>query len=84
MSDSPTFAPPGLYAFPYSVVVPTPTGSRFEICPGMTLRDYFAASVVAAYMRSVIWSEAREPMANIARYSYEMADAMLKAREGET
>jgi len=56
---------------------------------GMTLRDYFAAKVMAAYIQESFafardkknpsgeesWSEAE-----IAMLSYEMADAMLEAR----
>ena len=41
---------------------------------GMTLRDYFAAKAMQKYMDEDSTTE------NIARASYEMADAMLKAR----
>jgi hypothetical protein len=44
---------------------------------GMTLRDYFAAKA----MQVVMESSPTTPYGNIARYAYEMADAMLKARE---
>ena len=52
---------------------------RFEA--GMTLRDYFAAKAMQGYLSSypkdvhpeVVW---------VATYAYQMADAMLKAREG--
>jgi hypothetical protein len=43
--------------------------------PGMTLRDYFAAKA----MQSLITD--RDTYMAIAKASYEMADAMLKARE---
>jgi hypothetical protein len=43
--------------------------------PGMTLRDYFAAKA----MQSIARETADEVKA--ARWAYEMADAMLEARE---
>jgi len=43
---------------------------------GMTLRDYFAARA----MQGIIY-EGAESSLEIAKWSYEMADAMLKARE---
>jgi len=42
---------------------------------GMTLRDYFAAKAMQGLM------DAAMPMAEIAEAAYDMADAMLKARE---
>ena len=42
---------------------------------GMTLRDYFAAKAMQGLM------DAAMPMPEIADAAYEMADAMLKARE---
>jgi hypothetical protein len=42
---------------------------------GMTLRDYFAAKAMQGLM------DAAMPMPEIAGAAYEMADAMLKARE---
>jgi len=51
---------------------------------GMTLRDYFAAKamqgLLAAQIHGFIDTPANGPFASMA---YEMADAMLKAREGE-
>ena len=49
---------------------------------GMTLRDYFAAKAMA-----VVWTEIPDDadrdlaLDRLGRYAYEMADAMLKARE---
>lgn len=52
--------------------------------PGMSLRDYFAAMAMQAAI-STLTGEPTETApvhcAPIARDSYEMADAMLKARE---
>jgi hypothetical protein len=42
---------------------------------GMTLRDYFAAKAMQGLM------DAAMPMPEIAEAAYDMADAMLKARE---
>jgi hypothetical protein len=42
---------------------------------GMTLRDYFAAKAMQGLM------DAAMPMPEIAGAAYEMADAMLKARD---
>jgi len=51
---------------------------------GMTLRDYFAAKamqgLLAAQVHGFNDRPAKGPFASMA---YEMADAMLKAREGE-
>lgn len=52
------------------------TSSRNEQ-QGMTLRDYFAAKA----MQGLLASTKTDDGAMIARDSYAMADAMLKARE---
>ena len=55
---------------------PTGTGVT-PYNPGMTLRDYFAAKAMSGMMVDV-----EQPVcAYIAKHSYAMADAMLKARE---
>jgi hypothetical protein len=46
---------------------------------GMTLRDYFAAKAMQVYMDGVKWNA--DSYAGAARASYNVADAMLKARE---
>jgi hypothetical protein len=49
---------------------------------GMTLRDYFAAKAMSAYIASM--TEGQEPIEHatgISEHSYLFADAMLKARE---
>ena len=57
------------YAFPQAF--PQPIDGR-----GMTLRDYFAAKAMQELL-CVVGSD----KAHVARESYEMADAMLAARE---
>lgn len=49
----------------------SPTGHA----EGMTLRDYFAAKAMQGLM------DAAMPMSEIADAAYDMADAMLKARQ---
>lgn len=50
---------------------------------GMTLRDYFAAKAMA-----VVWTEIPDDvdrdlaLRRLGNYAYEMADAMLRSREG--
>jgi len=58
-------------AFP--VVIPLDQSS--ESFTGMTLRDYFAAKVMQGLLDAEMGKSA------IAKVAYEMADAMLKARE---
>jgi hypothetical protein len=54
---------------------PVPGLHRGDYNNGMTLRDYFAAKAMQGLM------DAAMPMPEIAGAAYEMADAMLKARE---
>lgn len=64
---------------------PTPDGGfiGWSSNKGMTLRDYFAAKAMQGTL--VSQSEFDEcgigVVSSIARYAYEMADAMLKERE---
>jgi len=44
---------------------------------GMTLRDYFAAKAMPVFLANI-----NSSFASDAKNAYEMADAMLKAREG--
>ena len=58
----------------YAAIVPISTGYS----EGMTLRDYFAAKAMQARLSTTLeWYD------RIAQESYEMADFMLKAREGK-
>lgn len=69
-----------IHAFPFTETTHTADA-------GMTLRDYFAANIIIAYMN---WSldqptregEGREgAAARYAKVSYEIADAMIAARD---
>ena len=44
---------------------------------GMSLRDYFAAKA----MQGLLSSDVNAPLETFAKQSYEVADAMMKARE---
>ena len=44
---------------------------------GMTLRDYFATKA----MEAIMTRSPNTPFEMVAKFSYDMADAMLKARE---
>ena len=46
---------------------------------GMTLRDYFAAKAMQGFCSGSFWGEANNDECAVA--AYEIADAMLKARE---
>lgn len=47
---------------------------------GMTLRDYFAAKAMVAIRTGLKRGEV--PPADVARWAYDYADAMLAARKG--
>ena len=61
-----------------------PSGRRFEISDGwqtedgMTLRDYFAAKAMQGLVENANWRGMPEDA--LAKAAYNMADAMLKAR----
>ena len=60
---------------------PTPRYERGDMYSlGMTLRDYFAAKAMQGLLASLP-SDTTLYDSNVAKWSYEMADAMLKARE---
>ena len=47
---------------------------------GMTLRDYFAAKAMQSELLDRDWQE----LESLAGYAYDVADAMLKARNGNS
>ena len=51
---------------------------RFE--EGMTLRDYFAAKAMQSELMDRRWQDIK----SLALYAYDIADAMLKARDGNS
>lgn len=62
-------------AFPQERTLPC--GSHEE-CEGMTLRDYFAAKAMQAYLTA---PDTGFGFGELSRAAYEQADAMLKARK---
>ena len=77
-------------AFPASVNEERISGQEPYTDPGMSLRDYFAAKAMAGILMD--WTEVVRSIALddqstearvawLAKRSYEIADAMLKARE---
>ena len=65
-------------AFP----VIAPSGESY----GMTLRDYFAGQalgIMNTALQQGYWSPGDDPDREIAEASYQIADAMLKAREAK-
>ena len=65
-------------AFPYEEHGTTPDGYKFKrIQSGMTLRDYFAAKAMSLPQQG----DTKNYLNSKATLAYQMADAMLKARE---
>jgi hypothetical protein len=59
---------------------PNMTGEK-----GMDLRDYFAAAAMQGYMSTYKGSDAIDPsIPHIVGWAYDIADAMMKAREHDT
>jgi hypothetical protein len=74
-------------AFPFvptieAVFTSTGTEHRPIGTPGMTLRDWFAGQAIAGVCASDIDLESAD-WNGCAAYAYEIADAMLKAREAK-
>lgn len=72
-------------AFPCDVFDPAVRGP--EQWEGMTLRDYFAARAMNAFLRDVAFKadpidgESLRVLESLAQHAYVVADAMLKARQ---
>jgi hypothetical protein len=64
-------------AFPFSKEMETISGLQFST--GMTLRDWFAGQALVGLLTQP--AEIEFGASHFAKASYEMADAMLKARE---
>ena len=67
-------------AFP----IPLHEGQSYQshaLCDGMTLRDYFAAKAMQAFLSTYPKGVVTSPLEDVAADAYEVANAMLKARE---
>ena len=63
---------------------PTGLDQQIESRTGMTLRDYFAAKAMQGFIQySATKGIYAPPDDELAEAAYDIADAMLKAREGE-
>lgn len=60
-------------AFPWS-------GGEVGVSDGMSLRDYFAGQAVVGYLAAHADGTELGTIEHNAKYAYDMADAMLKAR----
>lgn len=65
---------------------PSPAGVAHITEQGMTLRDYFATKAMQGILSDenfhyAAWDNSLDWVEQVANYSYEMADAMLKARD---
>lgn len=65
------------HAFPHNTVVVDKEGGIVQHHKGMELRDYFAAKA----MQGMMVDTEIPNCTHIAKESYRMADAMMKARE---
>jgi hypothetical protein len=60
---------------------PTQNGCRYD--PGMSIRDYLAAAALN-HIPELLHANLVNPSAeNVAEWSYQVADAMLAARDGK-
>lgn len=68
-------------AFPVALPNASASGPMVQQMPGLSLRDYFAGQALAGLVASdnSNWGGCEDA----AGWCYEMADAMLRAREGE-
>lgn len=73
MTDA--FGLPGGPAFPISI-----PGVGDNGCPGMSLRDYFAARAIPTAAIEVDGGRGHQFINDLARIAYEIADAMLAER----
>jgi hypothetical protein len=68
------------YAFPTTSDNAPSSGSK-----GLELRDYFAARVLSGLLANPSTKvEDNDAIRSISEFSYDLADAMMKARDGNT
>jgi hypothetical protein len=80
MSNTNTGGPAFPVADPFAVKCPSTEVEALRLQQGMTLRDYFAAKA----MQGLVAGAQHDEQINLhgaAEWSYNMADAMLKARQ---
>ena len=70
-------------AFPQNTKIVLPAGQEIHqgFMGGMTLRDYFAAKALNGLLAGTLTPDCIWSQDEVAETAYNMADAMLKARE---
>ena len=81
MSNTNTGGPAFPVADPFAVKCPPTDAEALRLQQGMTLRDYFAAKAMQGICASENHLDRIGSFSNAADMSYELADAMLRARE---
>jgi hypothetical protein len=71
----------GPFAFPFHVAIPRPDGNGtvYATASGMELRDWFAGQFFAARLANPNGNQGLTD-ADMAKFAYERADAMMRAR----
>ena len=74
MNNQPAFP----IADPFSIKCPSTEEDALRLRNGMTLRDYFAAKAMQAYLthQQILGTD----LNTVAKWSYNVADTMLKVR----
>ena len=72
-------SPSELHAFP--LAFPDSMDDRQNVRYGMTLRDYFAAKAMQGILAGTLTPQEVWSQDEVAELAYNVADAMLKARE---
>jgi hypothetical protein len=71
------------YAFPFHAAIPSPDGGTvYSTAADMTLRDWFAGQFFAARLANPNGNQGLTD-ADMAKFAYERADAMMRARNGQ-
>ncbi len=88
MSDQPKHIDDGGPAFPIPLAMamnaniePVVIDSQDRCASGMSLRDYFAAKAMASIIAVFPPNDAMPKESEVAKWSYDQADAMLAARK---
>lgn len=80
MNNTNTGGPAFPVADPFAVKCPSTDSEALRLQQGMTLRDYFSAKAMQGLVAGAAYDEPIN-LHGAAEWSYNMADAMLKARD---
>ena len=81
MSNTNTGGPAFPVADPFAVKCPPTDAEALRLQQGMTLRDYFAAKAMQGILSATLTPNTIWSQDDAAETAYNVADAMLKARE---